>query len=126
MVILKPVLVNYSSLTVTMYRMLFSAFVLFLFGIFSKKISRWTNTLLQDKIYSIKLSGTVTIATFGGFWLSLVAIKYSQLIVASSLMSLEPFFILLFMIIFYKHIPERKEYLGIFAIVCGIILLCIG
>lgn len=124
MVILKPVLINYSSLTVTMYRMLFSTLVLFIFGLFSKKIFLWVKTLIQDKIYSLKLTGTVTIATFGGFWLSLVAIKHSQLVIASSLMSLEPFFILLFMILLQKYTPKKKEYFGIFAIILGIILLC--
>jgi len=126
MVILKPVLITCSSLTVTMYRMAFSAFAIFLFGLFSKKIFIWKDILIKDKIYSLKLSGTVTIATLGGFWLSLVAIKHSQLVVASSLMSIEPFFILLFMILFYKYIPKKKEFVGIFVILVGIILLCLG
>ena len=126
MVVVKPVLINYSSLTVTMYRMLFSSLILFIFGLFSKRIFFWTKTLINDKIYSLKLTGTITIATFGGFWLSLVAIKHSQLVVASSLMTLEPFFILLFMIFLQKYIPKKKEYFGIFAIILGIILLCTG
>ena len=125
MVILKPVLATNSSLTITMYRMLFSAFVLFIFGLFSKRFFSWKDVLIQDKPYSLKLFGAITIATFGGFWLSLVAIKYTHLVIASSLMSVEPLFILLFMVSLNGYIPKKKEYIGIFSILFGLILLCL-
>ena len=126
MVIIKPVLSNADNvITVTMYRMFFSAVVLTSFSLFSKKMFSWSDTL-KDKKYSCKLLGTFTLATIGGFCLSLAAIKYCQLIVATSLMSLQPFFILLFMMIFQKYIPQKKEIFGIIASFCGIFLLCIS
>ena len=125
MVIIKPILRDVSVMTVTMYRMMFSALVLVLFTLFSGKAFIWKNQL-EDKNYNLKLSGTIFLATVGGFWLSLLAIKYCQLIIASSLMSLEPLFILLFMIIFCKYAPKRKEYFGIFFIIAGITLIVLG
>ena len=125
MVIIKPVLVNIPVITATMYRMVFSAVVLVLFDIFSKKIFLWKN-VLSDKKYNLQLTGTFSLATIGGFWLSLVAIKYCKLIIASSLMSLEPLFILLFMILFNGYIPKIKEIRGIIIIVLGILLICLG
>lgn len=125
MVIIKPVLVENSTLTVTMYRMLFSAIVLFLYAIFSKKFFVWKNNL-QDRKYNLKFAGTIAIATYGGFWLSLSAIKYCDLVLASTLMSLEPLFIILFMVLFCKYVPSFKEKIGVVLTVLGIILISIG
>ena len=125
MVIIKPVLENVPVITATMYRMIFSGIVLIVFGLFSKKILNWKE-ILSDGKYSIKLTATFALATIGGFWLSLMAIKYCKLIIASSLMSLEPLFILIFMIVFNRYIPKIKEIIGIIIIVLGIIFICLG
>ena len=125
MVIIKPVLLEYSTLTVTMYRMLFSAIVLFVFAFVSKKIFSWGDAL-QDKSYNLKFVATIALATYGGFWLSLSAIKYCELVVAGTLMSLEPLFILLFMVLFCKYVPVKKEKIGAFLAVLGIVLISIG
>ena len=123
MVIIKPVLINVPVITATMYRMIFSSILLILFGVFSRKIHNWISAL-NDKKYNMQLIGTFSFATIGGFWLSLCAIKYCKLIIASSVMSLEPLFILIFMILFNKYTPKKKEVWGIFIILLGIILLC--
>lgn len=125
MVIIKPVLEYVPVITATMYRMIFSALILLLFGCISKKIFNWKE-ITSDKKYSLKLTGTFLLATIGGFWLSLIAIKYCKLIIASSLMSLEPLFILIFMIVFNRYIPKLKELIGVFIIFLGIIFVCIG
>ena len=125
MVIVKPVLAVSSTLTVTMYRMLFGGIFLIVYAFVSKKIFFWMD-ILKDKKYFVKLSGTIGIATVGGFWLSLLAIKNIKLIIASSLMTLEPLFILVFMILFYKYIPKKKELIGIFFAIIGILALCVG
>ncbi|MBQ4123089.1 DMT family transporter, partial [bacterium] len=125
MVIIKPILVDVPVITATMYRMIFSAVILLFFGLFTKKIFLWKNTL-NNKKYNIQLIGTFALATIGGFWLSLVAIKYCKLIIASSLMSLEPLFILIFMILFSRYIPKIKEIIGILIIVFGIVFVCLG
>ena len=125
MVIIKPILLENSTLTVTMYRMLYSALVLLIYALISKKISIWNNAL-QDKTYNYKFTGTVALATYGGFLLSLGAIKYCDLVVAGTLMSLEPLFILIFMVLFCKYNPLFKEKIGTFLTVLGIVLIGIG
>ena len=122
---LKPVLHDTPTLTVTMYRMFFSAIALLLYALVTKKIFAWIKILL-DKIFTLKLLGTMIIYAVGGFWGSIIAVKYCELVIASSIMSLEPFFILLFMIFFYKYIPKKRELASILLIVSGILLICIG
>lgn len=125
MVLIKPVLVSNSTITVTMYRMLFSAIILLLYSIFSKKFLTWKNSL-NDRNYNIKLSLTIMLASYGGFWLSLTAIKYCDLIVASTLMSLEPLFLFIFSILFFEYIPTKKEITGLFLSIFGIIIISMG
>ena len=125
MVIIKPVLAHCATLTVTMYRMFFSSVILIIYAVISKKIFSWRNTL-KDKNYNIKFALTVTIASYGGFWLSLGAIKYCNLIIASTLMTLEPLFIFLFSVLFCHYIPLKKEIVGFGLSIIGIIIISLG
>lgn len=124
MVFIKPILQNTNSLVVTMYRALFGGLSLLLYGIIFKRNSTWMQPFL-NKGYSLKFIGAVFIVTFGGFWLSLVAIKNCDVVLASTLMGLEPLFILLFIILFRKYKAELREYIGIFLALSGIISLMI-
>lgn len=124
MVIVKPVLHTMPTLTATMYRMLFGGLFLLGCGVASNKIKTWEKPFL-NKDYNFKFLYSVLIVTFGGFWLSLVAIKNCDVVVASTLMSLEPLLILLYMIIFCKHKAKFREYLGILLAIAGLALLVI-
>lgn len=124
MVIIKPVLAEISTITATMYRMLFGGMLLFIYGLSSKKINTWKQPFLNGD-YKWGFIGTVLLVTFGGFWLSLLAIKNCELIVASTIMSLEILFVLLFMIIFSKYKAKINEYLGILLSIVGIIFILI-
>ena len=79
MVLIKPILNDTSVIVITMYRMIFSAILLIAIGIFCKKIPIWKTALL-DKKYTAQITSTFALATIGGFWLSLVAIKHCKLI----------------------------------------------
>ena len=125
MAIIKPVLVNISAVTATMYRMLFSGLSLIVLGFISRKIFVWQDAM-KDKNYNLKFSATIFLATFGGFFLSLLAVKHCELIIASSIMSLEPLFILIFMIVFCKYKPKVKELGGIIASLSGLLILFKG
>ena len=125
MVMVKPILNNTPILTITMYRMLFAAFSLFLFALLSKKLFIWLK-ILNDKMYFLKLSSSIILVAFGGFYLSLLALKYCSLVVTSAIMSLGPLFVFIFMIMFYKYKPKKREYLGVLFVIFGIILICLG
>lgn len=121
-VIIKPVLSEVSSITATMYRMLFGGAFLLTYGMLSKKITVWKQPFIKGE-YRWGFIGTVFIVTFGGFWLSLLAIKNCDIVVVSTLMTLEPLFILLFMLIFNKYRPKMGEYWGIFLSIIGIFII---
>lgn len=125
MVIIKPILVQIPVIVATMYRMLFGGIVLMLLNIFTGRILSWRKKLNNHK-YNLKLTGVIFLVTIGGFWMSLAAIKYCKLIIASSLMMLEPLFILIFMILFNKYKPNIKEIIGTVIIIAGIFLICFG
>lgn len=125
MVMVKPLLQSAPIITITMYRMLFSAFTLLIFAFCAKKIPSWKKPL-SDKKYSLKLVSTILLVTFGGFYFSLLALKHCALVVTSAITSLGPLFVFIFMVIFYKHKPKKKEYFGVLFILLGIILICKG
>ncbi len=125
MVIIKPVLAETSTITATMYRMLAAGIFLFGFGVVTKRLKDW-KCILNDKPYTLKLTSTIALVTFGGFLLSLSAIKYCQLILASALMTLEPLFITIFMIIFCMYKPKIKEYIGLLMTLTGIVVVYLG
>ena len=121
--LIKPILINDSTLVITMYRMFFGGLSLLIFLLLRKKMTSWKN-IFKDKLYFKKLCATIFLATIGGFYLSLLALKHCQLIITTSIMSLEPFFILLIMILFYKYKPSKKEIIGISIALIGIAVIC--
>ncbi len=125
MVLVKPILNNIPIVTITMYRMLFSAAALIIFGFISRKIFVWKKAL-SDKKFTSKLFGSMVLVTFGGFYFALLALKYSSLVVTSAITSLGPLFVFLFMVAFYKYKPKKREYFGALFILFGIVLICKG
>lgn len=125
MVMIKPILNETPIITVTMYRMFFSALALIFFVLFTNKIETYKKPL-SDKKYCAKLVLTIALVTFGGFYFSLAALKYCALVVTSAITSLGPLFVFLFMVIFYKHKPKKREYFGVLFTLLGIIFICLG
>ncbi len=124
MFIVRPVLQTFNPFVVTTDRMLFGALALSFFALFSDKKSEWKNAL-SDKAYNLKLLAVIVIVTFGGFLPGLIAISKCHLIVASIIMSIEPLFVLIFMMMFYRYKPRLKEFIGFLFALTGIILICI-
>ncbi len=124
MVIVKPVLQTVSPLVATTYRMLFGALALTFVAIFSNKKPEWKEAL-SDKTYNLKFFIIIAIVTFGGFLPGLIAISKCHLIVASIIMSFEPLFVFIFMIMFYRHKPRIKEFIGLIFALIGLMLICI-
>lgn len=122
MVIVKPVLVQHSSLPVTMLRMFFGSVSLLIYGAVARKMPVWYKPFASGE-YRWGFFGTVALVTYGGFWLSLAAVKYLDLVVASALMSLEPVFVLIFMLLFTKHKTSFREISGLIFAVSGVLLI---
>ncbi len=122
MVIIKPVLPEIPSLSATMWRMLFGGLALLVYGCVCGKLPEWSIPFRSGN-YRWHFLGAVALVTFGGFWLSLLAVSKLDLVVASALMSLEPLFVLPFMILFGKHKVSVREIIGMAASVAGVLLI---
>jgi drug/metabolite transporter (DMT)-like permease len=69
---------------------------------------------------------SIGIITFGGFWLSLVAVKYVDVSIANTLNSTEPLFVLPLAAIFLKEKIAVKTFIGATIATAGVALLCAG
>ena len=65
----------------------------------------------------------VAIVTYGGFWLSLVAMKNLDVSVANTLISVEPVFVLPLAAVFLGETITFRTVLGAFATVGGVLLI---
>jgi len=123
--ILKPVLIRNSSLVVIMYRMLFSSVIILLYTLFSKKFNIFIQTFCEENKYKTQIIITSFLYVMGGLYCSMLAIKSCNLAIVSSIMAIQPFFVLLVMILFFKYKPKLSEYISIGFIVIGLLLFCI-
>ena len=65
------------------------------------------------------------VVTFGGFWLSLLAIKNLDVATANTLIATEPVFVLPLAAVFLRQKITGRAVAGTSVAVVGIILLCL-
>ena len=124
-VMIKPVLNDISTVTVTIYRLLFGGIAL----LFYTALTGQTGDYLlpfKDKPFRKTYFSVMSLVAIGGFWLSIEAFKNINLITASALMTLEPLFILLIMILFYRYKPLKNELFGIIITLIGVLMIGYG
>jgi drug/metabolite transporter (DMT)-like permease len=78
---------------------------------------------LLDLSFAARLTVAVAVVTFGGFWLSLVAVKNIDVAVANTLNSTEPIFVLPLAAIYLREKVTVPQVLCAFATVMGVALL---
>lgn len=122
MVIAKPVLANVNPFAATMWRMAAGGVALVVFGAATGRMRKW-RAAFADLRYAGGFVAVTAIVAFGGFGLSLAAVKYLDLVVASALMSLEPLFILPFMILFGRHRTCVREVIAMALAVAGVLVI---
>jgi len=80
--------------------------------------------------HDVKLIGrffvSVCVITFGGFWLSLLSVKYLDVSVANTLNSTEPLFVLPLAVIFLKEKVTLLTIFGTLVATAGIAVLVGG
>lgn len=122
-IVAKQGLESVSALQATFIRMLSGTTGMFFFGMATQRLGRWMATFND-----LKLAGSfllaVCVVTFGGFWLSLVAIKYVDVSIANTLSSTEPLFILPLAAIYLKERVSLRALIGTVITVGGIVILC--
>jgi drug/metabolite transporter (DMT)-like permease len=87
---------------------------------------KYTITRLSDKKGSWATFGGALFGPFIGVWMSLVAIKYAKIGVASAIMALPPILILPLVYFIFKEKVSFWAIIGTIVAVCGTILLFVG
>lgn len=126
-VIVKPVMTGaggMSPFAVTFYRMVSGGLLLVLLALCTGRVKTWARPF-KDVRYSAGFMGVVAIVTFGGFALSMAAFKYLDIVTAGALLSLEPVFVLPFMILAGRHKVKVREITGMLLAVAGVLLIAI-
>lgn len=81
---------------------------------------------LLEPAFVVKLVAAVAIVTFGGFWLSLVAVKAIDVSVANTLNSTEPIFVLPLALIFLREKITAPQILCAVTTIMGVALLSVA
>ena len=112
-----------SALQATLIRMVAATIGVAMVGVFGGQIREWVASFRDFRIAGT-FSLVVLIVTFGGFWLSLVAVKYVDVAIANTLISTEPVFILPLSAIFLKEKVTLPAVAGATIALVGVCLLC--
>lgn len=123
LIIAKKGLESISAIQATFIRMLSGTLGMLLFGTVTRRLGRWAMPFKDPNLACLFLV-SVCVVTFGGFWLSLVAIKYVDVSIANTLNSTEPLFILPLTAIFLKEKIAFRAVVGTFITTVGIVFLC--
>jgi len=112
-------------LQATFIRLSWAVMGLILWGCINHQLKDW---LIPFKnLYLLRrVSYIVLVIVFGGFWLSLIALKYINASMASTLNSTAPLFILPMAAIMLKEKISIRSVLGAVIAVCGVALIFIG
>ncbi|NEV61037.1 EamA family transporter [Thiorhodococcus minor] len=117
----KGVLDEVDALTATFLRISGGVVSLFLLApLFYLGKGNWLSPLLSDWRLALRFCAIATFVTFGGFFLSLLAMKLTPLAIANTLLSTEPLFVLLIMAIFYRERPDPRRLAGSLIGVLGV------
>lgn len=124
MVIAKAALESVSAIQATFIRMLAGTLGMLALGVATRRLTSWVTPFNNRRLLGLFFV-SVCVVTFGGFWLSLVAVKHMDLAVANTLNSTEPLFILPLAAIFLKEKITWRAVLGTVTAVIGIVLICL-
>ena len=122
-IITKIGLSSVSALEATFIRMLWGTCGLLLWGGITRRLATWLAPFREAKV----MKGfflLVCFVSFGGFWLFHVGIKYADVVVANTLTSMEPLFVLPLGAIFLKEKITWSAAVGTAVSLGGLILLC--
>jgi drug/metabolite transporter (DMT)-like permease len=125
LIIAKQAMITVSALSAVLVRMGAGTFGILVYGLFGRKVRIWL-VPFQDIRMVVFFFVSVCIITFGGFWLSLVAIKLLDIAVASTLGATEPLFVLPLTLIILKERIAPVEVIGAILTVCGVVIIIIG
>lgn len=119
----KPALESVSAMQETFVRMAAGAVGMAMFGIATGEFGKWLREG-RDARLAGRFFVAVCVVTFGGFWLSLLAIKHVAVAIANTLNSMEPVFVLPLAAIFLKEKITVAQIVGTVMALAGVAVLC--
>ncbi|UCH15121.1 MAG: DMT family transporter [Bacteroidales bacterium] len=125
LIIAKQAMITVSALSAVLIRITAGTLGILIFGLIRREVKIWL-VPFQDFKMVVFFFVSVCVVTFGGFWLSLVAIKFLDIAVASTLGATEPLFVLPLALIILKERITLLEVIGAVLTVCGVIIIIIG
>ncbi len=124
MVIAKKGLTDVSAMQGLFVRMLAAGATMLLISAFQSRSGEWL-AAFKNRALLGQFFASVCVITFGGFWLSLLAIKHLDVSIANTLNSVEPLFVLPLAAWFLKEKVTLAALTGSVVAVTGISFLCI-
>jgi drug/metabolite transporter (DMT)-like permease len=112
-----------STLYATLIRMMAGTSGMLLMGIMTSRLRKWVLPFRDNRLV-LQFFLAVCVITFGGFWLTIVAFKYTSVAVANSLISTESIFIIPLSVIFLKEKLTLHALAGAIIATAGVIALC--
>ena len=107
----------------TLIRMLAGGVGLLIFGLATRRLHGWLTPFKNVKLAG-RFIGAVTVVTFGGFFLSQVAVTNGKVSTNSTLIATEPLFVLVLAAVLLKERITAKVLAGTIITFGGIMLLC--
>ena len=124
-IMVKMAIAEVEVITATFYRMLFGTIFTLGFGVVGKQLPSWIKPL-KDKRLLILFILNVFVITYGGFLLSMVAVKLISVSLVSVLGTTEPVFVLLFAYLINKDKIAKQEVIGTMITLIGLFIIING
>lgn len=121
-IMVKMTIINIDVVTATFYRMVFGTIVMLFVGVTSKKIASWVHPLRNIRVMVLFILNVIVL-TFGGFLLSILALKNITVSMTSVLSTTEPVFVLLFAWIFNNERASLREAVGATVTIGGLLVI---
>lgn len=121
-IMVKAAISDVPVITATFYRMVFGTIFTLGYGVASKNFSSWIRPLKDKKLLGLFVFNVIVI-TYGGFLLSMAAIKYISVSLASVLGATEPIFVLLLAFLLMREKVTKRELIGTIVTLVGLFLI---
>lgn len=121
-IMVKAAISDIPVITATFYRMVFGTIFTLGYGVASKNFSSWIRPLKDKKLLGL-FGLNVIVITYGGFLLSMAAIKYISVSLASVLSATEPIFVLLLAFLLMREKVTKRELIGTIVTLAGLFLI---
>lgn len=124
-ILTKIAVTKVSAIQATFIRLFWATLGLILWGCLNRQLRLWLAPFKKPALLK-SISFVVFIVIFGGFWLSILAIKYIDVSIAGVLSSTTPLFVLPMSAMMLKEKITIKSVLGPLLAISGVALILLG